>query len=358
MVEVSHVHIPGSTRPSLLPPLPLPRELPARCMSNKAYWKSRKTPWSATEHRTSKKASREEEQMENAKGKKKRRAPGNQQPNEKRWENRFRGTRDLARLRIMQVANQPDEFKQLGDDPDKTLRRMEVYPSDLFLSVAPHHHVNRYCAFLLQSCLLLCRVFRVDRKLEGTYGVGSETSARMALLFLHTTKMENPEARLLKSLPRHLYARMVHSIDSQNQQAVDDIVTNEWKDESLAAVGMRLDAFIEDHLHLNVVNGIYPKTNISVAPAKQERQWDHSWQVPRVLAYLTHVSQDLRRGIQTRHDRGKKQTFSPREKHVSRHGRVFSIPPEILLCPCVHLHSGLEHSLGSTLWVSTIMNVC
>jgi hypothetical protein len=249
-------------------------------------------------------------------------------------------------------------FRTLGDDPDWELDRMEGYPSDTFFTVAPHHHVNRYCAFLLQSCLLLCRVFRPHRQLVDTYGVGSETSARLALLFLRTTKMENYEARLLKSLPRHLYARMIHSIDSQNQQDVDDIVTNEWKDESLAAVGMRLDAFIEDHLHLNVVNGIYPKTNISVVAAKQERQWDHSWQVPRVLAYLTHVSQDLRRGIQTRHDRGKKQTFSPREKHVSRHGRVFSIPPEILLCPCVHLHSGLEHSLGSTLWVSTIMNVC
>ena len=71
---------------------------------------------------------------------------------------------------------------------------------------------------------------------------------------------------------------------------MDDIVTNDWKDESLAAVGMRLDAFIEDHLHPNVENGIYPKTNISVASAKQERQWDHSWQVPRVPAYLTHVS--------------------------------------------------------------------
>ena len=37
MVEVSHVHIPGSTRPSFLPPIPLPRVLPARCMSNNAY---------------------------------------------------------------------------------------------------------------------------------------------------------------------------------------------------------------------------------------------------------------------------------------------------------------------------------
>ena len=121
--------------------------------------------------------------MENAQDKKKRRAPGNQKPNGKKWENRFRGTRDLARLRIWQVEHQPNMFKTLGDDPDWTLPRMEEYPSDLFLRVAPHHHVNRYCAFLLQSCLLLCRVFRVDRKLEGTYGVGSETSARMALLF-------------------------------------------------------------------------------------------------------------------------------------------------------------------------------
>ena len=211
-------------------------------------------------------------------------------PPGKKWENGFRGTRDLARLRIRQVKNQANMFRTLGDDPDWTLDRMEVYPSDFFLEVAPHHHVNRYCAFLLQSCLLLCRVFRVDRKLEGTYGVGSETSARLALLFLRTTKMENHEARLLKSLPRHLYARMVHSIDSQNLQAVDDIVTNEWKDESLAAMGMRLDAFIEDHLHPNVENGIYPKTNISVPSAKQELQWDHSRQVPLVLAYLTHVS--------------------------------------------------------------------
>ena len=48
MVEVSrHVHIPGSPRPSLLPALPLPRELPARFISNKAYWKSKKMSWSA-----------------------------------------------------------------------------------------------------------------------------------------------------------------------------------------------------------------------------------------------------------------------------------------------------------------------
>ena len=194
-----------------------------------------------------------------------------------------------------QQEEQPNKYITMGEDPDKKLPRMRWYPSDDFLYGAPNHHVNRYCAFLLQSCLLLCRVFRVDRKLEDTYGIGNETSARMALLFLRTTKMENPEARLLKSLPRHLYARMVHSIDSQNQQAVDDIVTNEWKDDSLAAMGMRLDAFILDHLHPNVENGIYPKTNISEPPVKQERQWDHAWQVPRVLAYLTLVSQELRR---------------------------------------------------------------
>ena len=295
MVEVSHVHIPGLSWPSLLPPLPLPRELPARCMANKAYWKSRKTPWSATEHRTSKKASREDEKMEDTNGKKKRKAPVNQPTNEKRWENRFRGNRDLARLRTRQVKQPSNKFNTMGEDPDKTLPRMRKYPSDNFLYWAPHHHVNRYCAFLLQSCLLLCRVFRVDRKLEGTYGVGSETSARMALLFLHTTKMENPEARLLKSLPRHLYGRMVHSIDSQNLQAVDDIVTNEWKDDSLAAMGMRLDDFIRDHLHPNVEKGIYPKTNIAEPLPKQERQWDNAWQVPRVLACQTLVLQALRR---------------------------------------------------------------
>ena len=228
--------------------------------------------------------------MENAKGKKKRKAPVNQPTNEKRWENRFRGTRDLARLRLKQQKEQPNKYITMGEDPDKKLPRMRWYPSDDFLYGAPNHYVNRYCAFLLQSCLLLCRVFRPHRQLVDTYGVGSETSARLALLFLRTTEMENYEARLLKSLPRHLYARMIHSIDSQNRQDVDDIVTNDWKDESVAAVGMKLEAFIVDHLHPNVENGIYPKTNISVASAKQERQWDHSWQVPRVPAYLTHVS--------------------------------------------------------------------
>ena len=213
MVGVSHVHIPGSTRPSLLPALPLPRELPPRFMSNKAYWKSRKVSWSADQKNPPWKKNTPATGMEKDRGKNKRRAPGNEKPNGKTWENGFRGTRGLARLRIRQVKNQANMFRTLGDDPDWTLDRMEVYPSDFFLEVAPHHHVNRYCAFLLQSCLLLCRVFRVDRKLEGTYGVGSETSARMALLFLHTTKMENPEARLLKSLPRHLYGRMLHSID-------------------------------------------------------------------------------------------------------------------------------------------------
>ena len=150
---------------------------------------------------------------------------------------------------------------------------MRWYPSGGFLHGAPNQHVNRCCAFLLQSCLLLCRVFSVDRQLVDTYGVGMETSSRMALLFLHTTKMENPEARLLKSLPRHLYGRMLHSLDAQDQQAVDAIVTNEWKDDSLAAMGMKLDDFILDHLHPNVVNGIYHKTNIAEPLPKQERQW-------------------------------------------------------------------------------------
>ena len=245
MVEVSHVHIPGSSWPSLLPPLPLPRELPARCMANKAYWKSRKTPSAATEHRTSKKASREDEKMENAKGKKKRKAPVNQPTNEKRWENRYRGNRDLARLRKSSRKQQPNKYITMGEDPDKKLPRMLWYPSDDFLYWAPNHHVNRYCAFLLQSCLLLCRVFHVDRKLEGTYGVGMGTSSRMALLLLHTTEMKNPEARLLKSLPRHLYGRMLQSLDSQDQQAVDATVTNEWKDDSLAAMGMKLGDFID-----------------------------------------------------------------------------------------------------------------
>ena len=230
--------------------------------------------------------------MEKAQGKKKRRAPG---PPGKKWENGYRGTRDLARLRIRQVKNQANMFRTLGDDPDWTLERMEVYPNDLFLRVAPHHHVNRYCAFLLQSCLLLCRVFRVDRKLEGTYGVGQQTSARLALLLLHTAEMKNPEARLLKSLPRHLYGRMLKSLDAQEQQAVDDIVTNEWKDDSLAAMGMRLDDFIRDHLHPNVEKGIYPKTNIAEPLPKQERQWDNAWQVPRVLPCQTLVFQALRR---------------------------------------------------------------
>ena len=287
MVAVSHVHIPGSTRPSLLPSLPLPRELPPLFMSNKAYWKSRKMSSSADQKKPPGKKNPPATGMEKAQGKKKRRAPG---PPGKKWENGFRGTRDLARLRIYQQKHQANAFKTLGNDPNWELDRMVVYPSDTFFNVAPHHHVNRYCAFLLQSCVLLCRVFRPHRQLVDTYGVGCETSARLALLFLRTTKMENPEALLLKSLPRHLYARMIHSIDSQNRQDVDDIVTNDWKDESVAAVGMKLEAFIVDHLHPNVENGIYPKTNISVPSAKQERQWDHSWQVPRVLAYLTHVS--------------------------------------------------------------------
>jgi hypothetical protein len=93
--------------------------------------------------------------------------------------------------KLLQV---PEKFSKLHEDPEEGIQKMTQYPSDRFLQEAEPWLLARYCNFLLQSVMILTRVFRVPKKISETYGIGCSSAARLALLMMRTMQLENPEA--------------------------------------------------------------------------------------------------------------------------------------------------------------------
>ena len=185
-----------------------------------------------------------------------------------------KGKRDLLRVVKHKQAHSDERFLTLGCDPDEGTPKLAQYASDDFLAGGEKFMVSRYCNFLLQSILLLTRVFQVPKIIENTYGAGASTSARMALLMMRTTSLCNAAAMRLKSTQRHLYARLLEGCE--DKEAVDKMIEAEWQQDRSAAVSERIDEYLNTVVAPQILQGTYPKTNID---CDKENQWDHCWEV-------------------------------------------------------------------------------
>ena len=58
----------------------------------------------------------------------------------------------------------PENFAKLHEDPEAGMPKIARYPSDRFLNEAEPRLLARYCNFLLQSVMILTRVFQVPKK--------------------------------------------------------------------------------------------------------------------------------------------------------------------------------------------------
>ena len=193
-----------------------------------------------------------------------------------------RGRRDLLRAVRNRVEKSAEKFKTFCDDPDEGKTKMSHYPSDEFLQNAERFMVSRYCNFLLQSLLLLARVFQVSKIMKNTFGEGLMTSARQALFFCRATDMDNKEALNLRNLRRHMYARMLTEVESREQ--VEAILKTEWETDRSANLRNRIVEWLPGHLEKMVLEGRYPRTNMQY---DVESQWDHVWQEPPACLHVT-----------------------------------------------------------------------
>ena len=62
------------------------------------------------------------------------------------------------------VLHEQENFAKLHEDPEAGMTQFEKYPSDDFLEGAEPWMLARYCNFLLQSVMILTRVFQVPKK--------------------------------------------------------------------------------------------------------------------------------------------------------------------------------------------------
>ena len=147
------------------------------------------------------------------------------------------------------------------------------YPSEGFLANAPKWIVSRYANFLLQSCMLIARPFVTPQDLLVRFGEGLKSSARMALLMMRSFSMEGKAAINLQNVTRHLYSGCLK--DSESAVLVQDTVGKAWSSDCIQNLRERLDEFLEAHVGLGIVEGIYPKTNIQ---EDIQQQWDGCWQ--------------------------------------------------------------------------------
>ena len=185
---------------------------------------------------------------------------------------------------MMQV---PENFSKLHEDPEQGHPKMKQYPSTRFLEEAEPWMLARYCNFLLQSVMMLTRVFRVPKKLSEIYGLGCSSAARLALLMMRTMQLQNPEAMQLKTVRRHLYARMLQESDDREQ--IQQTTKQEWAEDRLTNLNGRLDEFLLSHVCPGILEGRYPKTNLEADMAKQ---WDDVWKVPSIRVFNLPIARD------------------------------------------------------------------
>lgn len=190
------------------------------------------------------------------------------------WRQRGRkGKRDLLRAARHRAANSSKEYRSMWENPHAEQPLMEKRPSDDFIWHAEKFMLDRYCNFLLQSIMLMVRVFEPSFDLATKYGKGLMTSARCALLLIHTTSMHNAAAVRLMSLDRFLYARMLD--DADNREQIDKEVQKEWEKDRLTSLGYRVERFIACEVLPRITHGTFPKTNFVYDP---EQQWNDVWQ--------------------------------------------------------------------------------
>ena len=190
------------------------------------------------------------------------------------WYRRRKGKRDMLRTVSDHANKEQGWFARLHEDPEEEAPKLSVYPSSDFLVNAEPYLLSRYANFLLQSILMLARVFQVPKHLNVKSGLGCSTSARLALLMMRTRDLENVAARRLTNLTRHLYARVIQ--ESEDRDKIQATVVQEWMDDRMSNVQERLDYFLEVHVAPKILAGEYPKTNFAEDITKQ---WDSDWKV-------------------------------------------------------------------------------
>ena len=198
----------------------------------------------------------------------------------KKWFKRGkRGKRDLLRAVADRKKKEEANFGLLMEDPNEGEKKFEEYPSDGFLQDAEGFFVARYANFLLQSVMLLVRVFQPPPDIATRFGQGLATSARMALLLMRSGELTNPAALRVRSLKRHLYGRML--AEQENRAVVEKVLETEWDEDRLSAVGERVDEYLENTIAPKIVAGALPKSNLVF---DMEAQWSGVWEVPRFHA--------------------------------------------------------------------------
>ena len=192
------------------------------------------------------------------------------------WKRKPRGKRDYIRAIEHRRGQQHDKFWKMDEEPAPDAPKMPWYPSDTFLWKSESHLLARYANFLLQSLLILVRVFEIPSVLKNTYGEGLLTVPRYALFLCRTDLLTNHAAQNLLSLERHLYARMRDESKGEGgPEQVDDVIRDEWKKDRAQAVKDRIATWIKEHLVRGFAEGRYPKINLE---RNFERQWDNHWE--------------------------------------------------------------------------------
>ena len=148
------------------------------------------------------------------------------------------------------------------------------------MTYAEPYLLARYASFLLQSLLMLLRVYEVPTLLKRKFGEGLMTVPRYALFFCRTQEMRNPAALRTLSLERNLYARMLHSAEGV-AEAVDEVLKQEWEQDRINSMKDRIAAWIEEKFAPGIKTGLYPKTNVEY---NMEEQWNDIWKALTAIA--------------------------------------------------------------------------
>ena len=82
-------------------------------------------------------------------------------PKEHNWKRTQKGKRDYIRVKEHHKEVQHEKFWKMDEDPTPDAPKMHWYPSDTFLWKSESHLLARYANFLLQSLMILVRVFEI-----------------------------------------------------------------------------------------------------------------------------------------------------------------------------------------------------
>ena len=197
-------------------------------------------------------------------------------PAKHNWKRTQKGKRDYIRVKEHHKEVQHEKFWKMDEDPTPDAPKMHWYPSDTFLWKSESHLLARYANFLLQSLMILVRVYEIPSNLKNTFGEGLLTVPRYALFLCRTDLLTNHAAQNLLWLEHHLYARMRDESKGEGgPEQVNDVIRDEWKKDHAQAVKDRIATWIEENLIRGIAEARYPKTNLE---HNLERQWENHWE--------------------------------------------------------------------------------